>query len=201
MQNDISIKEDELRERIQSLVSAVRADNNPEELERIKKIIKKNVPFTLRGYFSAYLLRLLASSSSRAKAPVREYREAKKPQQQNTAPQQVKEEKSEKKPQQRVIPQDAKTLYINLGKIGHVYARDLVSLFANEAGISKDEIYLIRLHDKYSFVTVSEANCAKAIEALQGKSYKNRTIQINISNKEKAAGGVTSEPDANSAAL
>lgn len=201
MQNDISIKEDELRERIQSLVSAVRADNNPEELERIKKIIKKNVPFTLRGYFSAYLLRLLASPSPRAKALVREYREAKKPQQQNATPQQVKEEKSEKKPQQRVIPQDAKTLYINLGKIGHVYARDLVSLFANEAGISKDEIYLIRLHDKYSFVTVSEANCAKAIEALQGKSYKNRTIQINISNKEKAAGGVTSEPDANSAAL
>lgn len=201
MQNDISIKEDELRERIQSLVSAVRADNNPEELERIKKIIKKNVPFTLRGYFSAYLLRLLASPSPRAKAPVREYREAKKPQQQNATPQQVKEEKSEKKPQQRVIPQDAKTLYINLGKIGHVYARDLVSLFANEAGISKDEIYLIRLHDKYSFVTVSEANCAKAIEALQGKNYKNRTIQINISNKEKAAGGVTSEPDANSVAL
>lgn len=201
MQNDISIKEDELRERIQSLVSAVRADNNPEELERIKKIIKKNVPFTLRGYFSAYLLRLLASPSSRAKAPVREYREAKKPQQQNATSQQVKEEKSEKKPQQRIIPQDAKTLYINLGKIGHVYARDLVSLFANEAGISKDEIYLIRLHDKYSFVTVSEANCAKAIEALQGKSYKNRTIQINISNKEKAAGAVTSEPDTNSAAL
>lgn len=201
MQNDISIKEDELRERIQSLVSAVRADNNPEELERIKKIIKKNVPFTLRGYFSAYLLRLLASPSSRAKAPVREYREAKKPQQQNATPQQVKEEKSEKKPQQRIIPQDAKTLYINLGKIGHVYARDLVSLFANEAGISKDEIYLIRLHDKYSFVTVSEANCAKAIEALQGKSYKNRTIQINISNKEKAAGAVTSEPDTNSATL
>ncbi len=201
MQNDISIKEDELRERIQSLVSAVRDDNNPEELERIKKIIKKNVPFTLRGYFSAYLLRLLASPSSRAKAPVREYREAKKPQQQNATPQQVKEEKSEKKPQQRIIPQDAKTLYINLGKIGHVYARDLVSLFANEAGISKDEIYLIRLHDKYSFVTVSEANCAKAIEALQGKSYKNRTIQINISNKEKAAGAVTSEPDTNSAAL
>lgn len=201
MQNDISIKEDELRERIQSLVSAVRDDNNPEELERIKKIIKKNVPFTLRGYFSAYLLKLLASPSSRAKAPVREYREAKKPQQQNATPQQVKEEKSEKKPQQRIIPQDAKTLYINLGKIGHVYARDLVSLFANEAGISKDEIYLIRLHDKYSFVTVSEANCAKAIEALQGKSYKNRTIQINISNKEKAAGAVTSEPDTNSAAL
>ena len=68
---------------------------------------------------------------------MREYREAKKPQQQNATPQQVKEEKSEKKPQQRVIPQDAKTLYINLGKIGHVYARDLVSLFANEAGISK----------------------------------------------------------------
>ena len=95
MQNDISIKEDELRERIQSLVSAVRDDNNPEELERIKKIIKKNVPFTLRGYFSAYLLKLLASPSSRAKAPVREYREAKKPQQQNATPQQVKEEKSE----------------------------------------------------------------------------------------------------------
>ena len=34
---------------------------------------------------------------------------------------------------------------------------------------------------------MSEENCQKAIEKLEGLQYKNRTIQINLSNKEKPA--------------
>ena len=59
MQNNFTIQDDELASRIQSLVAQLRADSSPEQLDKIKKLVRKNVPFSLRGYFSAYLLREL----------------------------------------------------------------------------------------------------------------------------------------------
>ena len=130
MQNDNPMSQDELVSRIQALTASVRADNNPEELEKIRKLIKKNVPFTLRGYFMAADA---APAREEKKSTVREKSEA------------------PAKREPRPIPADAKTLYINLGKMGHVYARDLVSLITADGEISRDDIYQIRLHDKYSF--------------------------------------------------
>ena len=204
MDNNNSIKEEELVAKIQSLVAALRADSRPEELDRIKKLVKKNVPFTLRGYFSAYLLRSMMAAPqtaakprrerearpAREKSEIRKEREAREPHSQKESREKQPREananaQNTEKRQQRVVPADAKTLYINLGKIGHVYAKDLVNLIVGSTGLSKDDIYLIRLHDKYSFISMSEENCEKAIAALQGTQYKGRTIQINISIKER----------------
>lgn len=180
MQYNSTTGDEELVEKIQALVSAIRADSNPEELDRIKKLIKKNVPFSLRSYFSAYLLR------ASLQAPARKEKEVRKPRV-------VREERTEtpaQKPQEqkkprRELPPDARTLYINLGKKGRVFARELVGLLTEDGSITKDDIYLIRLHDTYSFISMNEENCAKAITALQGRDYNGRTIQINISNKER----------------
>ena len=152
MQYNSTTGDEELVEKIQALVSAIRADSNPEELDRIKKLIKKNVPFSLRSYFSAYLLRASLQAPARKEKEVRKH---------------------------------ARTLYINLGKKGRVFARELVGLLTEDGSITKDDIYLIRLHDTYSFISMNEENCAKAIAALQGRDYNGRTIQINISNKER----------------
>ncbi len=46
----------ELSKRIEKTISDVKAYKDPKELNEIKKIIKKSVPFSLRGYFSAYLI-------------------------------------------------------------------------------------------------------------------------------------------------
>lgn len=195
MQNDNPMSQDELVSRIQALTASVRADNNPEELEKIRKLIKKNVPFTLRGYFMAYILRELTKAPARqSRREPREPRRSQAPAHADAAPAREEKkstvrEKSEAtaKREPRPIPADAKTLYINLGKMGHVYARDLVSLITADGEISRDDIYQIRLHDKYSFVTMSEADCLKTIEKLQGQVHRNRTIQVNFSNKDRKA--------------
>ena len=180
MQYNSTTGDEELVERIQALVSAIRADSNPEELDRIKKLIKKNVPFSLRSYFSAYLLR------ASLQAPARKEKEVRKPrvvrEERTEAPAQKPQE--QKKPR-RELPPDARTLYINLGKKGRVFARELVGLLTEDGSITKDDIYLIRLHDTYSFISMNEENCATAFAALQGRDYNGRTIQINISNKER----------------
>lgn len=199
MDNNNSIKEEELVARIQELVSSLRADSRPEELDRIKKLIKKNVPLTLRGYFSAYLLRAIMSAGqtggrnerrserSQTRTP-REPREPRAPREPREPRREAGAQNTANAPEKkapRPLPADAKTLYINLGKIGHVYAKDLISLLVNTAGLAKEDIYLIRLHDKYSFIFMNEDNCARAIAALQGTQYKGRTIQINISIKDR----------------
>ncbi len=91
------------------------------------------------------------------------------------------EEKAEKP--QRIIPEDAKTLYLNIGKMKHLYGKDLSKLLQKELGITRDDIYSLRVHDKYSFITMSEENCNKAIEKLNGQEINGRTAQINFSNK------------------
>ena len=203
-----------LQEKIVSIVNRIKtdSDSNPVELEEIKKIIRKNVPFFMRGAFSAYILReLLNSNEGRNGKPQRERKDrreskfqsvplekAAKPQprkndvpkkpvempatdvkpQQNAEPQVKKEEKEE-----RVIPEGAKTLYLNVGKMKRLYAKNLSQILQAELEITREDIYSLRVHDKYSFITMSEENCEKAIEKLNGKDINGRTAMLSYSNR------------------
>ena len=183
MEKEMELDLDSLSQKIKEIAQSIKIDSNPEELDALKKLIKKNVPFTLRGYFAAYLLRELTKKSGRKEKPIRKEIRKSAPVQASALP---VEDKVVSKPRQaRAIPEGAKTLYINLGKMGRIYAKDLVELICEDTSITKDDIYMVRVHDKYSFVSMSEENCKKAIDKLLGKVIKGRTIQINISNREK----------------
>lgn len=183
MEKEMELDLDSLSQKIKEIAQSIKIDSNPEELDALKKLIKKNVPFTLRGYFAAYLLREMTKKSVRKEKIVRKEIRKSTP---STTPVATVEEKVVSKPRQaRAIPEGAKTLYINLGKMGRIYAKDLVELICEDTSITKDDIYMVRVHDKYSFVSMSEENCKKAIDKLLGKVIKGRTIQINISNREK----------------
>ena len=193
MEKEMELDLEGLAAKIKELAASVRTDSNPEELDVLRKLIKKNVPFMLRGYFSAYLLRELTRKPQRRERPERaakkEFRKPEKPVQKEQAPAEKPQAEQSAAPaprkQPKVLPEGAKTLYINLGKMGRIYAKDLVELICADTGITRDDIYMVRVHDKYSFVSMSEENCNKAIESLLGKVIKGRTVQINISNREQ----------------
>ncbi|MGN0906916.1 MAG: DbpA RNA binding domain-containing protein [Bullifex sp.] len=211
MEKEMELDLEGLAAKIKEMAAGVRTDSNPEELDVLRKLIKKNVPFMLRGYFSAYLLRELTRKPQRKerpeRAPKKEFRKEAKPVQkeqvaaaaENAAAAQDSAPAPRKQP--KVLPEGAKTLYINLGKMGRIYAKDLVELICADTGITRDDIYMVRVHDKYSFVSMSEENCNKAIESLLGKVIRGRTVQINISNREKkeAEPKQAEEPQAESA--
>ena len=204
MEKEMELDLDSLAEKIKDIVNSIKIDSNPEELDMLKKLIKKNVPFTLRGYFSAYLLRELTRRNVKkekfarkevrksAPAPIREVEKKAEKVVPTVSP--VEDHSKVEKPRQvKVVPEGAKTLYINLGKMGRIYAKDLVELLCEDTGITKDDIYMVRVHDKYSFVSMSEENCNIAINKLLGKVIKGRTVQINISNREKREDRKTEE--------
>lgn len=166
------------------LAGKTKADPNPDELDRLKRLIKKQVPFTLRGYFMAYLLRELLQANNprrnqretvRQPKPKREAKPA-APAAEEKAPPALREE--------RPLPEDARTLYLNIGKMKRLYAKELSQLLQTELEIDRDAIYSIRIHDKYSFISMSAENCEKAIAKLNGMDIKGRTASVSYSNKE-----------------
>lgn len=187
--------EERLSMKIDQMLEKINTDPNPEELEAIKKLIKQKVPFTRRGYFSAVLLKTLALTEEKGHEKRRSFEKenkefrAKEDVRKPSVKQEVKEspkkapvdneEKTEKK--ERVIPEGAKTIYLNIGKMKHLYGNEISKLLQSELGITRADIYAIRVHDRYSFITMSEENCTKAIEKLNGKEIKGREAQVSFS--------------------
>ncbi len=179
-------EEDLLIGTIQVLAGKTKADPNPEELEQLKRLIKKNVPFTLRSYFMAYLLREMLNANSpktRTAAPQRTTKA--KPAPKSPPAESKKQERApQKKREEKPLPEGARTLYLNIGKMKRLYAKELSLLLQKELEITRDDIFSLRIHDKYSFISMTEENCEKAIAKLNGMDIKGRTAAVSYSNKE-----------------
>jgi len=150
--------------KIKLLAEQVRQDKNPEELSRIKKLMKKNVPFHLRSYLFAYLLREAVGNIEAPDAAAVGNREKK---------------------QSREPNPDETTLFISIGKKRRVYPKDLARLFKSNAGIDDSDIGSIRVLDNYSFMSISKAKAHEAINKLDGTKYRGRTITVNFAKKKQ----------------
>jgi len=168
--------------KIQMLVAKLAVDSNPEELESLRKLFKKYVPFHRRGYFTAYLLRELLSDKKPSGNQKSAAAQTPKSNEAAEKPQRPKRQSTRNKPVD--IPEGARTLYLNIGKMRRLYAKELSQILQDKLGISRDEIFSIRVHDKYSFITLSQEHAEKAIEALNGMDIRGRTATITYSNKE-----------------
>lgn len=173
--NKSNLDEDLVLSTIQVLSAKTKADPNPEDLEALKKLIRKNVPFTLRSYFSAYLLREILEANTPNK------RNGTKQQSRKATP---KRQDAQQSRATRDLPEGARTLYLNVGKMKRLYPKELSQILQDKLSIERDEIYSIRIHDKYSFVSMSEENCERAIAELNGLDIRGRTLSIAYSNRE-----------------
>jgi len=173
-------QEDVTAGKLQLLAAKVKVDSQPEELEALKKAFRKNVSFIQRANVTAFLLREYlqlnstkkssSTSSDKKRAPL-----AKKPITPKVAKAPVKA---------REIPEGARTIYINIGKMRRLYAKELSQVLIDKLEITKEAIYSIRVHDKYSFVTLDADKAEKAIEVLNGVEIRGRVAAVSYSNKE-----------------
>jgi hypothetical protein len=168
--------------KIQMLVAKLAVDSHPEELESLRKLFKKFVPFHRRGYFTAYLLRELLSDKKTTGNQKSVAAQTPKTQEAAEKPQRPKRQSSRKQPVE--TPEGARTLYLNIGKMRRLYAKELSQILQDKLGITRDDIFSIRVHDKYSFITLSQEHAEKAIEAINGMDIRGRTATITYSNKE-----------------
>lgn len=178
--NNISDNTVMLEAKISELNRELDIVENAEEIEKVSRLIKKNVPFFRRSYFASYLLLELLKkqdikgqriSSQQDRNQFREKRQS------------DAFLKKDNKKKEFIVPEGAKTLYLNIGKMKHLYGKDLSKLLQKELGITREDIYVLRVHDKYTFITMSEENCQKAIERLNGKEINGRLAEFSFSNR------------------
>jgi ATP-dependent RNA helicase DeaD len=73
-------------------------------------------------------------------------------------------------------------LFVNVGKMDRVSAGDLVGAFTGEAKIDSNQIGMIEIFDKYSFVEVSDHSVNDIMDGMINSRIKGRKVNIEIAN-------------------
>lgn len=206
---------------LKNAVNQIRSGEDPYELNEYRKIFRKNVPFSLRSYFAAWILKYIAegkplpriqsmdkgkykdrtdrfSGKSFPKGEKRSVSDRVKPDFQESADTHENsrhEEKSGFENSHPVLPEEASsTLFISIGKNRRVFPRDIISLILQNVEMDRDHIGDIRILDNYSFVQVITEDAGKIIEALTDFEYRGKKLNVSYSRKkDDETGSVTEE--------
>ena len=150
-------------QKIKELVKEMQLYNNPQEIEEMRKVIKKNVPLLMRGNLLAYLYITRNGSSAEATKPAARAQ----------------------KPQTKTL-ENTVSFYISVGKASKSSPKELAEFICEKANISNDAIVSISYKQNYSFIHIKKEASEGVIDAVNGQLYKGRKVKMNFS-KEKDA--------------
>lgn len=179
---------------LKDAVSRVKTQENPDLLNDLKKVYKKNVPLSLRMYVAAYLVKESQRNFRGGwRAQRHDYKSggARERYTRISEPGQSafrsKPEERVPRPHAQIDQATAKTIFISIGRNRRVYPRDLVGLLVSAAGIDRDRIGDIRILANYSFVQLFPEDAEKAIEILNGYDYRGRKLAVSYSRQKDTA--------------
>ena len=191
---------------LKDVVSKVKA--NPDELEALKKVFKKNVPLTMRSYVAAYLLRnaggaIFRFNSFKDREDFHSNREERfnryeKNEEQTEGASTENREPRERFTRVQIPAENSEVVFVSIGRNRRVFPRDLVGLFISVAGIEKERIGDIRVLANYSFVQLFKEDAEKAISALNGHIYRGRALSVSYSKQRADADGIEAEDETES---
>ena len=150
-------------QKIKELVKEMQLYNNPQEIEEMRKVIKKNVPLLMRGNLLAYLYITRHGASTEQAKPAKLQKAAPARSLDNTV-----------------------SFYISVGKASKSSPKELAEFICEKANISNDAIVAIAYKQNYSFIHVKKEASQGIIEAVNGQLYKGRKVKMNYS-KDKDA--------------
>ena len=159
-------------QKIKELVEEMKLYNNPQELEEMRKLMRKNVPLMMRGYLLAYLY--VTKNGNKTAKPAREQR-ADRPE---------RAERPERKQQPKPALENAVSFYVNIGKASKGSAHEMVDFICEKTGLSSEDILSVAYKQNYSFVYIKSDKTEGVIDAVNGQTYKGRKVKMNFS-KEK----------------
>ncbi|MFW6338346.1 MAG: DbpA RNA binding domain-containing protein, partial [Alkalispirochaetaceae bacterium] len=159
----------ELKEQIKQILNDIHNEEDPLELNAYKRFYKKHVPIWRRAYFTAYLLKYFGGSGlNGGRRPSR--RSRRHSDNDNTGSTSGNGEMT--------------SVFIGIGKNRRVFPRDLVALFTEVEGISGDDIGQIKILDNYSFMEIKEDRAQTAIDAVNGREFRGRKLNVNYARKK-----------------
>lgn len=189
---------------LKNAVNKIKTQENPDLLNDLKKVFKKNVPLTMRSYVAAYLIKEAqrGKSSFRSRRDFHENKhkpQRERPQRERKVLQEEFRPTTEERPVRtriQIDPTVASTIFISIGRNRRVFPRDLVGLLASVAGLEREKIGDIRVLANYSFVQLFTEDAEKAINTLNGYDYRGRKLVVSYSKlKEDGESFFTSQED------
>ena len=162
--------EDVLKGYIANILHSIKVEEDPEILNAYRKMVRKHVPFFMRSYFSAYMLK-----HSGAKLPLESGVGRGKP---------SKRRKPGKEGREQTNTSEMKTLFVSIGKNRRVYPKDLVQLFRSTLDLEKEEVGAVKVLDNYSFVEIAGTKAETAISKMDGMEFRSRNITVNHARKK-----------------
>jgi len=188
-----SIDMDKLASFLQDAVEKVKTQEDPVELNEVKKVFKQNVPLTLRSYVAAYMLKSVTGFSAKPSKGFKKTRtteaRGQKAFDRNTRSSNRVQEKdgdASQKPRRNTIDESlAETIFISIGRNRRVFHRDLLSLITQAVELDRDRIGDIRVLDNYSFVQVFSEDAQKIIDVLNGYEFRGRKLTVSFSRKKE----------------
>ena len=149
-----------IKKTLKNIVYEIHHNEDPAELNWLRKQMRKRVSVFNRGYVAAYLLREYLTGGDRSGS------------------------RNGGEPKKESGSEEYTSIFVGVGKNRHVYPKDLIELFTEVKGIGKDEIGQIKILDNYSFVEIDGTKAQDAIGALNGKDYRGRKLNVNYARKK-----------------
>lgn len=202
---EFSVNEEQIAAFLKDAVSRVESASEADVkvLNQIKKLFKKNVPFSRRNYVAAYLIKnanLGFRSNRFNNRNDRFNRNERSDRSERFNSNSAREEKhvaaEEKAPRITIDASVAGTIFISVGRSRGVFPRDLVGLLVSVAGFDRSRIGEIRVLSNYSFVQLFAEDCDKAIKALDGYEYRGRKLSVSFSKKKEETDNASAAPTA-----
>ena len=220
---DFELNEAQLEEYLKNATDRVRTSENVDLLSDLNKLVKKNVPLTVRKYVIAYLLKEALKhyhpfGNRRDRFERNERFDRNEKNQRNRHERSFHQERTERveaaaetteaaateeeRPRHpRVeIPEDqATSIFISIGKNRRVYPRDLVGILIAIAGIDRERIGDIKVLANYSFVQLYTEDAQTAIDKLNGYDYRGRKLAVSYSRQKSDSEGESAAAEAETA--
>ena len=173
------------KEFLDNAVKQIKTAESPKELNEYRKIFRENVPFSLRSYFAAYMLKaaLEGGAQERRFCPSRERlghaeRGAEKRWRPGDAP-------HGSRAPIPVLPEDeASSVFVSIGRKRKVFPKDIIYLIMQNADVERGHIGEIKILDNYSFVQVMTSDAQKVIDALSGLEYRGKKLAASFARAE-----------------
>ncbi|MGN0729706.1 DbpA RNA binding domain-containing protein [Treponema sp.] len=188
------LNEENIASFLADAVSRVETATNAEieTLKQIKKLFKKNVPFSRRNYVAALFIKNATSGFKsnrfnrldKNEKFGRQDRFSRNESRLSNRSLEERKERIEKAPRVTIDPSVADTIFISVGRSRGVFPRDLVGLLVSVAGLERSRIGEIRVLSNYSFITLFAEDCDKTIKALNEYEYRGRKLSVSYSRKK-----------------
>jgi hypothetical protein len=164
--NEYIENSDELKKQIEQILHDIHNEEDPLELNAYKRFYKKHVPLWRRAYFTAYLLKYFGGQGSGGgrRSSRRSGRQSDNGNSSSNG--------------------DMTSVFIGIGKNRRVFPRDLVALFTEVEGITGDDIGQIKILDNYSFMEIKEERAKTAIDAVNGREFRGRKLNVNYARRK-----------------